>query len=80
MRRGDFIKQVEKGVYIYIADKNKIVKVTRVFPAFCPAYAEYINADGIEDAAFYTKVQVVPKEILTKILNRKKDAEKNVDR
>ena len=74
MKRGDFIKQVYKGVYLYIQDKNKIVKVTRVFPDFQPAYAEYDTADG-PDAAFYTKVQVVPKETLTKLLNKKKNVE-----
>lgn len=74
MKRGDFIKQVYKGVYLYIQDKNKIVKVTRVFPDFQPAYAEYDTTDG-PDAAFYTKVQVVPKETLTKLLNKKKNVE-----
>ena len=74
MKRGDFIKQVYKGVYLDIQDKNKIVKVTRVFPDFQPAYAEYDTADG-PDAAFYTKVQVVPKETLTKLLNKKKNVE-----
>lgn len=73
MTRNDFIKQVYKGVYLYIRDKNKIVKVTRVFPEFYPAYAVFIKSDGEEDAAFYTKVQIVPKETLTKLLNRKKN-------
>jgi hypothetical protein len=75
MKRGDFIKQVEKGTYLYIQDKNKIIKVTRVFPDFQPAYAEYENSDGTLDAAFYTRVQVVPKETLIKLLNKKKNAE-----
>jgi hypothetical protein len=78
MTRSDFIKQVYKGVYLYVQDKNKIVKVTRVFPDFQPAYAEYDTANG-PDAAFYTKVQIVPKETLAKILNRKKNAETNVE-
>jgi hypothetical protein len=77
MTRNDFIKQVYKGVYLYIQDKNKIVKVTRVFPEFFPAYAEYDTTNG-PDAAFYTKVQIVPKETLAKILNKKKNAETNV--
>ena len=78
MTRSDFVKQVYKGVYLYIQDKNKIVKVTRVFPEFQPAYAEYDTIDG-PNAAFYTKVQIVPKETLAKILNRKKNAETNVE-
>jgi len=78
MTRSDFIKQVYKGVYLYIQDKNKIVKVTRVFPDFQPAYAEWEGPEG-PDAAFYTKVQIVPKETLAKILNRKKNAETNAE-
>lgn len=79
MTRSDFIKQVCKGVYLYIQDKNKIVKVTRVFPEFYPAYAEWEGPNGVPDAAFYTRVQIVPKETLAKILNKKKNAETNAE-
>ena len=75
MFRNDFINQVCKGTYLYVKDINKIVKVTRVFPEFYPAYAEWENSDGTPDAAFYTKVQIVPKETLIKVLNKKKNAE-----
>lgn len=75
MTHGEFIKQVYKGVYLYIQDKNKIVKVTRVFPEHVPAYAEWENPDGTPEAAFYKKVQVVPKETLAKLLEKKKNAE-----
>ncbi len=78
MTRSDFIKQVYKGVYIYIQDKNKIVKVSRIFPTEHPAYAEYETANG-PDAAFYTRIQIVPPETLAKILNRKKNAETNAE-
>lgn len=78
MKHGEFIKQVEKGTYLYIQDKNKIVKVTRVFPNFAPAYAEWENPDGTVEASFYNKVQIVPKETLAKILNRKKNTETDV--
>jgi len=78
MTRSAFIKQVYKGVYIYIQDKNKIVKVSRIFPVEHPAYAEYETANG-PDAAFYTRIQIVPPETLAKILNRKKNAETNAE-
>ena len=79
MTHGDFINQVYKGVYLYIQDKNKIVKVTRVFPEHVPAYAEWENPDGTPEAAFYKKVQVVPKETLTKLLEKKKNAKANAN-
>ena len=79
MIHSEFIKQVEKGTYLYIKDVNKIVKVSRVFPNFAPAYAEWENPDGTVEAAFYKKVQVVPKETLTKLLEKKKNAKANAN-
>lgn len=81
MKHGEFIKQVEKGTYLYIQDKNKIVKVTRVFPTggIPPSYAVWENADGIEDAAIYSKVQIVPKETLNKLLEKKRNEQKNAE-
>lgn len=75
MKRGDFISQVRAGVYLYVKDLNKIVKVLRVFPAYSPAYAVWENPDGKEQATFYEKVQIVPEETLTKILEKKKNGE-----
>lgn len=75
MKRGEFIKTVEVGSYIYLKDKNKIVQVTRIFSDVYPAYAEYKEPDGTYNAGFYDRIQLVPKETLVKILNKRKNGE-----
>lgn len=72
MTQGDFINQVKIGTYLYIPGQKKIIQVTRIFPPYAPAYAEWIENDK-KKAAIYSEVQIVPEETLAKLIKKKNE-------